>query len=151
MVKKAKKDDDYINEPSDDIESIFRVYSRLHQPLMMPSDSRWMPPMDVFETDDEFVIIIDIAHIDPKDIAMFFQKGYIVIRGVRREITKFKKRHYHKMEIDYGPFERKISIPVAVDSHTTKTNYTEGFLEIRLKKIPDRRSEGRVITVKWEE
>jgi HSP20 family protein len=151
MPRKADKYNENINDRRDDIESIFKLYSRLNQPLLMPSDNRWMPAVDVFETDDEFVIVIDIAHIDPKDTEVFIRKGYVIIRGVRRELTKYKKRHYHKMEIDFGPFERKINIPVAVDEHNTMTNYTDGFLEIRLKKISDRRGKGRVITVKWED
>ena len=151
MAEKADDKNDFLSVRNENIKSMFKIFSKSHHPFLMPSDSRWMPAVDVFETDEEFILIIDIAHIDPKDIELFMKKGYIVVKGIRNEITKFKKRHYHKMEIDYGPFERKISVPVAVDEHNIKTQYKDGFMEIRLKKIADRRGGERTINIEWEE
>jgi len=151
MAKKVNDPDDYLTERGEDVESMFNIFSRLHHPFCLPSDSRWLPPVDVFETDEEVVLILDVAHINPKDLELGIKKGFIVIRGIRHEITKFKKRHYHKMEIDYGPFERKINIPITVDEHNIRTQYQDGFLEIRLKKIDDRRQRERIITIEWDE
>lgn len=151
MAEKGDDKNDFLPVRNEDIKSMFKIFSKSHHPYLMPSDTRWMPAADVFETDEEFILIIDIAHIDPKDIELFMKKGYIVVKGIRREITKFKKRHYHKMEIDYGPFERKISVPVAVDEHNIKTQYKDGFMEIRLQKIVDRRGSERTINIEWEE
>ena len=147
----AKKVGDFLLDPGEDIESMFKLFSKLHHPFLMLSDSRWLPAVDVFETDDEFVLILDVAQIDPKGIELSIKKSCLIVKGIRKEITKFKKRHYHKMEIDYGPFERKVNIPVTVDEHTIKTEYKEGFLEIRLKKIENRRQGERKINIEWED
>ena len=151
MAKKADDHDDFMLNRDEDIRSMFKIFSKSHHPFLLPSDTRWMPAVDVFETDEEFILIVDIASIDSKDVELFIKKGYIIVKGIRREIKKFKKRHYHKMEIDYGPFERKIDIPIAVDEYNIKTQYKDGFLEIRLKKIVDRRGSKRIINIKWEE
>jgi HSP20 family protein len=98
----------------EDFESMFKIFSKLHHPLLMTSDSRWLPAADLFETDDEVVIILDVANIEPRDMEISLKKDSIIIKGARHDTSTYKKRHYHKMEIDYGPFERTLDIPVTV-------------------------------------
>jgi len=117
----------------------------------MHSDKRWLPAVDVFESDDEFIIILDIAQIDPKEINLSIHDNVMVIKGNRRELTKIKKSRYHKMEIDYGPFERRINIPIAVNEKNIKTQYLASFLEIRLDKIDGRRKGAKNINIESEE
>lgn len=150
----TRKPDDlkkHLFSTHDDIESMFEMFSRMQRPYVLSQDSRWYPEMDVFETDEEIVVIMDIAHIDPKDIEVLYKKKTVTIKGIRRELTGFNKRHYHKMEIDYGPFERKIAIPVAIDERNIKTKYRDGFLQILLKKITERRNRERKIEIDWKE
>lgn len=135
----------------DELDSMFKIFSRLNRPVVLPSDSRWIPEVDVFETDEDFVVIFDLAHINPRDIDIVYSKKSLSVKGVRREITKFKKRHYHKMEIDYGPFERVISVPVPIDDRDIKTQYKDGFLEVRLKKMEERRGSEKSINIEWQE
>ena len=110
---------------------------------------KWLD--NLFESDDEFIIILDIAQIDPKEINLSIHDNVMVIKGNRRELTKIKKRRYHKMEIDYGPFERRINIPIAVNEKNIKTQYLASFLEIRLDKIDGRRKGAKNINIESEE
>lgn len=151
MVKKEKDPDDFLLGQGEYLESMFNIFPKLNQPYLMQSNKRWIPAVDVFETDDEFVLIIDIAQIDPSDISLSIQDNNLILRGVRNENTKFNKRHYHKMEIDYGPFERSIHIPVTVNKNSIKTHYRDGFMEVRLQKIDDRRGGERAIKIEWED
>ncbi|MFC1555152.1 Hsp20/alpha crystallin family protein [candidate division KSB1 bacterium] len=139
------------SDADDSVKSMYKIFSKLHHPFIMPSDSKWLPAVDVFETDEELIIILDVACVDPKEIDLFIKRGHLVIRGIRNEISKDKKRHYHKMEIDYGPFERQIDIPIAVDPDNIRTKYHDGFLEIKLQKVPDRRKSDRTIRIEWED
>ena len=45
------------------------------------------------------------------------------------------RRHYHAMEVQIGPFERRLRLPVAVDSDNIRKSYEAGFLEVRLRKL----------------
>ena len=121
LAKKDLENDDLPLGSGEYLESMFNTFSNINQPYLMHSDKRWLPAVDVFESDEEFIIILDIAQIDPKDINLSIHDNVIVIKGYRKELTKFKKRHYHKMEIDYGPFERRINIPIAVNEKNIKT------------------------------
>jgi len=95
----------------------------------------WAPPTDVFETDKEFVTVVDIAGMDRNKISVFTDGAVLAIRGVRHEAAPAGKKQFHKLEIQVGPFQRLIQIPVTVDSKTIFTDYSNGLLEVRLKKI----------------
>lgn len=90
--------------------------------------------MDVFDTDTEFVVVMDIAGMDRKDISVFTDGRILRISGVRKELFPGGRKQFHSLEIQVGPFQRLIGIPVAVESETVSTHYANGFLEVRLKK-----------------
>lgn len=99
----------------------------------------WTPPTDVYETETEFIVTMDIAGMDPDDISVFTDGQVLTIRGVRKEVAPRCKKQFHKMEIQVGPFQRLIQLSIPVDGSNTFTNYANGLLEIRLKKTFDDR------------
>jgi HSP20 family protein len=104
-----------------------------HQIKMKPSFG-WEPPMDVFDTETEFVVIMDIAGMIRKDISVFTDGDVLRISGVRKDIIPAGKKQFHSLEIQVGPFQRLIGIPVPVLGDSMSTHYSNGLLEIRLKK-----------------
>src|ERR1041384_3023547 len=57
------------------------------------------------------------------------------------------KRHYHAMEVQVGPFERRLRLPVPVDPTSLAAIYEHGFLEVRLTKMPPRLSGPHTVKV----
>jgi len=94
----------------------------------------WAPPTDVYETETEFIVTMDIAGMDRRDISVLTDGKVLTIRGVRNEVAPRGKKQFHKMEIQVGPFQRFIQIPGTIDGQSLHTNYANGFLEVRLKK-----------------
>jgi HSP20 family protein len=90
--------------------------------------------MDVFDTDTEFVVIMDIAGMNRKEISVFTDGDVIRISGIRKDIIPPGKKHFHSLEIQVGPFQRLIGIPVPVLGDSMSTHYSNGLLEVRLKK-----------------
>jgi HSP20 family protein len=126
---------------SDDIENIRELLEMLmseHTPakhqIKMKTSFGWEPPMDVFDTDTEFVIIMDIAGMNRKDIGIFTDGNVLRISGIRKDLFPEGKKQFHSLEIQVGPFQRLIGIPVEVDADSVSTHYANGLLEIRLKK-----------------
>jgi len=95
----------------------------------------WRPQADVFECGDELVIIIDVSGVDHENVEIKVNEETLIFRGERLETEEKRKRHYYKMEIDFGPFERLINLPIKVDSKNYKTCYNNGFYTIKIKKI----------------
>jgi HSP20 family protein len=103
----------------------------------------WAPPTDVYETETELIVTMDIAGMGIRDINVFTDGNVLTIRGVRQEIAPRCKKQFHKMEIQVGPFQRRIHVPVPVDLQSIATTYANGLLEVRLKRRfdePEKRS-----------
>ena len=127
----------------DNIRELLEMLMSEHTPaknqIKMKTSFGWEPPMDVFDTDTEFVVIMDIAGMDRRDIGVFTDGGVLRISGVRKDLIPRGKKQFHSLEIQVGPFQRLIGIPVPVDPDSVSTHYANGLLEVRLKK----RLEGR--------
>ncbi len=130
--------------PSDELEFVFRHYYR-EGPSLVPADKRWLPPTDLFETEEALVVVMDISGIDHREVSVKIEGHTLTIRGLRREIKKYSKRHYYLMEIDYGPFERRFHLPRTVDADQIEARYADGFLEVVMpKKGPSARVIGPI-------
>src|SRR5258706_14634620 len=71
----------------------------------------WHPPTDAYETEGHFVIRMDVAGVKREDLNVLLEDGYVLIRGIRRDTVRPGKKHFYKMEITMGPFERKVPLP----------------------------------------
>jgi HSP20 family protein len=98
---------------------------------------KWRPRTDVYETADELIVQMDIAGLRPDAFQVELADGVLTIAGERPAIGE-GKRHYHAMEVQVGPFERRLRLPVAVEAETLRAGYEHGFLEVRLRKVPPR-------------
>lgn len=93
---------------------------------------RWRPPTDVFETEETYTVVVEIAGMRGADIAVTFEKQELRIRGQRMEAASQKA--YHQMEIAYGDFETFVRMPEPVEVAQVEAVYTDGFLRVRLPK-----------------
>jgi HSP20 family protein len=132
---KIKNFDLKLSSPlEDEIDFIFSNFFGSSYPTLYRKELLWRPPTDFYETVDEYVIILELAQVAPKDVSVTLAEGVLSIRGVRKTMPPAERRRYHKMEIHYGPFEQKMSIPGEVDMESLTAQYKDGFLEIRLPK-----------------
>jgi HSP20 family protein len=105
------------------------------RPVGFVASPKWRPPTDVFETADALIVYMDVAGLHREDFEVSLADGVLTISGERKPRVD-GKRHYHAMEVQVGPFERRLRLPVRVDPNTMHAAYDLGFLEVRLKKIP---------------
>ena len=94
--------------------------------------SAWRPPTDVFETEDAYVIRVEIAGMEDADFSIILDGRYLSIRGTRSDIPE--RRAYHQMEIRYGEFGSDVELPGPVSVKDIEAAYSNGFLQIRLQK-----------------
>jgi HSP20 family protein len=90
--------------------------------------------MDIYETEDHLVVVMEIAGMRAEDIQVTFEKEFLSISGVRPEPSSFPKTHLHQMEIDYGKFQRTLQIPFPLRTDEFKATYRQGFLVITVPK-----------------
>lgn len=96
----------------------------------------WRPPTDVYETDGEFVILIELAGMRGAEIAVTLDGHKLRVRGQRRHRAGLAA--YHQMEINDGDFAVEVRVPVPVDRERIDASYNDGFLRVRLPKTEPR-------------
>src|SRR5437762_2419676 len=123
---------------ADELEVYFNEVAH-GRPVGFVASSKWKPPTDIYETEDALVVYMDIAGMRAEDFTVEFADGILTIGGERKP-RREGKPHYHAMEVQVGPFERRFRLPVPVDPDSIRASYEHGFLEVRLAKIPARLS-----------
>jgi len=93
----------------------------------------WSPPTDVFETENNFVIRVEIAGMKEEDFSINVDKDFLVVSGVRCESQE--KRAYQQMEIRFGEFSTAVELLPGLDIDRAEGIYKDGFLTIVLPKI----------------
>ncbi|MEZ4389312.1 MAG: Hsp20/alpha crystallin family protein [Candidatus Krumholzibacteriia bacterium] len=111
------------------------------------SDLCWRPATDVYETADEFVVQMDLAGMDPAQILVDFDGRFLIVRGVRNESSDPGRKHFHTMEINVGPFVRRVPVIEGVDADTAAASYHGGFLFVTFRKGEARSSRRRQIAI----
>jgi HSP20 family protein len=99
----------------------------------------WSPPTDVYETEDNCVIKVEVAGMRDEDFEVVFESNLLVIRGYRPD--RRETRAYHQMEIGFGRFELAVEIPARVDIEEAIAEYKDGFLMILLPKITSKQEQ----------
>lgn len=123
---------------ADELEVYFNEVAH-GRPIGFVGSLKWKPPTDVYETADAVVVHMDIAGMLPGDFHIELADGILTISGERLP-RREGKRHYHAMEVQIGPFERRLRIPAPVDPDSVQASYETGFLEVRLHKLAPRGS-----------
>jgi HSP20 family protein len=94
--------------------------------------SAWNPPTDIYETEECFVVRVEIAGMREDDFEVAVENNMLMISGVRTDLNE--RRAYHQMEIRFGKFEIAVEIPVPVSLEGATAQYKDGFLMIQLPK-----------------
>lgn len=92
----------------------------------------WRPPTDVFETEDAYVVRLEVAGMREEDFKVELDGRFLSIHGVRSEPSE--RRAYYQMEIRFGEFLVEIALPGPVATGEVLGDYQEGFLKVVLPK-----------------
>ncbi len=124
-----------------DMERFLERLAGAKPPSVHYSPRIWVPATDVYETDEEIVIVVDLAGVKKEEIEILVDHDKVTIRGERRRTVRAGGRtSYYQLEIPTGPFEREIKLPVPVDASETRAYYEDGLLEIVLPKAREART-----------
>ncbi|HEX2697369.1 MAG TPA: Hsp20/alpha crystallin family protein [Anaerolineales bacterium] len=104
----------------------------LHAVGWRVSSSGWSPPTDAYETENEYVVRVELAGMRESDFEVVFEDGLLLITGIRPDVAE--RRAYHQMEIRFGKFSTAVMIPGPVDLDQSKAEYRDGFLSVKLPK-----------------
>ncbi|MDT3440460.1 MULTISPECIES: Hsp20/alpha crystallin family protein [unclassified Pseudofrankia] len=89
-------------------------------------------PVDIEETDDGFIVEIDLPGVSKKNITIDLQDNELIVGGAieERERTGKLRRQARRT----GSFEHRIALPGDVDPESVRASLCDGVLTIRLAK-----------------
>jgi HSP20 family protein len=96
--------------------------------------THWAPPADIYETEDELVVALDLPGVDPNMVDIRVENNVLTIRGERQFEEKQNKDNFHRVERSYGAFARSFTLSTFVDADKIRASYKSGVLSINLPK-----------------
>jgi HSP20 family protein len=93
----------------------------------------WVPPTDVYETEDQIVVQVEVAGVRQSDLSVSLQDRHLIIRGMRLD-TGPTQRAFQQMQVRFGEFGTEVELPAPVDDTQVSAAYVDGFLRIVLPK-----------------
>jgi HSP20 family protein len=93
----------------------------------------FVPRVDVYYTDNppRAVVKVDLAAVEPADVALDIRGRQLVIAGERRP-TEAGGRLYQQIEIEHGPFRRVVELGADVVADEASASYVDGVLQVEI-------------------
>ncbi|MDZ7680444.1 MAG: Hsp20/alpha crystallin family protein [Fodinibius sp.] len=96
--------------------------------------STWSPTTDMMETDDAYLVEVDLPGLTKKDIQINAHDNVLTIVGDRKRESKEERAGYLRNERYFGSFKRSIMLPSSVVDEKIKATFKDGVLRINLPK-----------------
>ena len=117
---------------------------RLHDEIKELVDDLWnvprfvvarrgfRPSVDCIRSDDPpaLHVLVELPGVDPGSIKVVAADRVLVVAGDRRRPPVSGR--YQQMELEYGPFQRRISLSEPVDTAAATARYERGLLTVVL-------------------
>jgi HSP20 family protein len=131
---------------------------RLHDEIRELVDDLWQVPrfvagrrgfrpnVDCIRSDDPpaLHVIVELPGVDPKSIRVVAADRVLVVAGERCRPGLVGR--YQQMELEYGPFERRISLAEPIDTTAATARYEKGLLTVELP-IAEQASQHERVTI----
>lgn len=123
----------------DPLRDILALHEQLGQ-LVGTDAPGWTPPVDLYETPNEFVLTAELPGLSREQIEIHAEDARITIRGARpagpgRDIPC---EQFHRVERGHGRFSRAFALPEPVDVEGVRADLKEGVLTVTIPKAADR-------------
>jgi HSP20 family protein len=93
----------------------------------------WTPPVDLYETQDRFVLTAELPGLARDDIDIQVTDGTITIQG-RRQSGPVPCEQYHRVERGHGSFVRRFSLATPIDIDQVTADLRDGVLTVSVPK-----------------
>ncbi len=120
-------------------------YQIRQRPPLSPSWTRWptfaepewQPPCDVYETDREWIVQVDVAGVDEREVEVVLYEDGLLVEGTRawrRPGAEDEALRVYAAEIRYGPFRLARALPPGLARDAATATYERGVLLVRVPK-----------------
>ena len=122
-------------KPYDIFGDLGRPFSSLFThglPSRMVEADTWLPPVDIRQTDDDFVVDVEVPGFKPDEIEVEAHDNVLTIQGERNEETESGEGENIRKERHYGRFVRRFNLPRGASSENIVAAVNDGVLTITI-------------------
>jgi HSP20 family protein len=103
------------------------------------ASQRWVPPMDLVEADDHFLLKADLPGLSESDVSIEVRDNALTISGERKAEHEKRERGWHRIERSFGRFSRSLTLPDGVDPGSISAEFDRGVLQVTIPKPEQRK------------
>ncbi len=104
---------------------------------------RWIPAMDLVETEGDLVLRADLPGLNRDDIEIEVKDNALTVSGERKADHEEKGEGFYRVERAFGSFSRSLDLPRGIEPGAVRARFDKGVLEVRIPK-PEERKPTRV-------
>lgn len=94
----------------------------------------WNPAVDIVDADGELMLTAELPGLTKDDVSLEVEDGMLLLKGEKKAEKEEKTENYRLVERSYGAFERRFTLPRAVDPTKVKAEFKDGVLKVHLPK-----------------
>ena len=121
------------NEMNRLFNTVFDPATRASRDASGGTSPRWLPPMDVLETSEHYVLRADLPGLADGDVNVQLEDNVLTISG-ERTAEHEDQEGYYRLERAFGTFSRSLTLPDGVDPDTVQAHFDRGVLEVKVPK-----------------
>ncbi|MEY2784361.1 MAG: hypothetical protein RL277_565 [Planctomycetota bacterium] len=95
------------------------------------------PPLNVAESEKAWTVTVELPGVEEKDIQVQVMGNQLTIKGERKWEEEKKSKEFHRVESQFGSFERMVTLPtnLRLDPDSVQATCRRGMLEIVIPKV----------------
>ena len=132
-----------------EVNQLFQQLTLLDRSEHLPG-SEWCPPIDVYETQGDLVVVVEVPGLSPDSLKVAFRRHSLVITGRRRTRRPGSGVSFQCLERPDGRFERVLPLDMPVDVTGARASLECGLLTVTLPRLRERRGRETVIPIEKE-
>jgi HSP20 family protein len=115
-----------------------RAWQERLERLSAHNADAWTPAIDVYETDDQYVVAAELPGLSRDEIELALEDSRLTIRGRRTDRPAHAPEvlHFHQVERGHGAFARTFEFAVRIDVAAVAADLANGVLTVTLPKAP---------------
>ena len=114
----------------DRLEELFEDLWRL--PRLAGLRPGFQPQIDVYRREGpaELHVVVELPGVDPAKVRLAIEGRTLHVVGERSRPEADCRLSYFRMEVEYGPFRRRVTLPDDADAEKARATYERGMLTI---------------------
>ena len=117
-----------------EMERVFGDLFGSHEGETDTAETSWMPTVDISETDKDFEIRAELPGVSESDVNVSVTDNRLTVKGEKLQKAETEGENYHRVERQYGIFQRSFTLPKNVETNAIEAGFKEGVLTLTIPK-----------------